>query len=364
MVGLLRSPSGLGEGARLILAGLESAGLEPAYLDITPHLDGHTCNIDLLPSRPDDGVGPILLHINPHELLHLIQIGALPSLHDRYRVGIWAWEQAILPRSWRAITPWVDELWGSSSFLVNLFKRYTNLPVRHMPYPCALLNPDAIVTDQTQYKNFRVLTAFSSMSSMERKNPLGAVDAFLAAFPDDPDAFLTVHSSTTLNEAERALLQRNSQIILSDKTLSVSAMSELLRSHDAFLSLHRAEGFGLSIAKALSMGIPAIFTQHSGAADFAVSPFAFGVKNKPVSVLPSDPHYRRKYGRWAEPNHDDGVAALRTIRTLPPVQRKALAQQAVTWWQERYGTDAFVQGLNSSPISHRLKWSSENSAPK
>ncbi len=40
---------------------------------------------------------------------------------------------------------------------------------------------------------------------------------------------------------------------------------------DAFISLHRAEGFGLAIAEAMFMGKPVIVTNYSGNTEFTLA---------------------------------------------------------------------------------------------
>jgi hypothetical protein len=356
VVGLLSTPSGLGSGARLLLEGLERAGFEPAYLDVTPHLSGPSASIDLAPSRLDDGFGPVLLHINPLEFLHLMAHNRLPDMSDRYRVGVWAWEQSRLPREWIKAAAWVDEFWGSSSFLAHLLDGKGGRPSYHIPYPCALFNPAAAIpAPKAPGLPFRVLTAFSSLSSTERKNPHGAIKAFLAAFPDDPDARLTVQSSTTLSEVERQSLARDNRIDICDAPLPSDDLRSLFTAHDAFLSLHRAEGFGLSIAKALALGVPAVFTDHSGASCFTNSPLSFGVGYSEVHVRPDNPHYRRRYGRWAEPDIGDAVTALRTIRAMKPDERACAVEETVEWWQGAYGVSDFHRRIKMTPFAQRLE---------
>ena len=45
-------------------------------------------------------------------------------------------------------------------------------------------------------------------------------------------------------------------------------MNGLLAATDAFVSLHRSEGFGFGLAEAMLLGKPAIGTDYSGNADF------------------------------------------------------------------------------------------------
>lgn len=354
VVGLLTSPSGLGEGARLYLDALESEGYEPAYLDVTQNFSGHISTLNLPHSRDDDGLGPILLHVNPHEFAHLIRLKLIPNLENRYRVGLWAWEQLKIPLSWRPMAHLIDEFWGFSSFLTDLYAEKFKTPSTYIPYPCALQNRGAIMPKAPRPTPFKVLTSFSSLSSLERKNPEGAVSAFLKAFPDDPHTSLTIQSSTPMTETERHLLGPDPRITLLDKPFTDPALADLFRSHHVFLSMHRAEGFGLSIAKSLALGVPAIFSDHSGARDFTASPFSYGVPCQQVPVRSRNPHYRTRYGRWGEPDLDIAAQALQEVRDLSPSRRSQLSQASVNWWQAHYGPENFSQRIRQTPFAKRL----------
>lgn len=358
VVGLLSTPSGLGNGARLILEGLESAGLKPSFQDITSYFDGHVSSVRLPQTRPDDQVGPVTLHVNPVELAYIIDRGIIPNLENRYRVGVWAWEQSTSPKKWCEMALWIDENWGSSTFLTAIFQAQIEKPAYYVRYPCALFNSgDQRVASSFPRKpsQFKILTKFSSLSSVERKNPAGAIDTFLKAFPNDPNVSMTIHSSSTLNLLERESLQCDPRIIVIDAPLTDKDLNALLKSHDVFLSLHRAEGFGLSIARALALGIPAIFTDHSGASDFTKSPLAYGVKYEPVPVNKKNIHYKQKYGPWAEPNIDQAVSMLLEISDLPPEEREILSMKAVDWWEKEFGIDDFIRRLDFTAFSSRLK---------
>ena len=58
------------------------------------------------------------------------------------------------------------------------------------------------------------------------------------------------------------------RIHLIEGTLARGEMNGLLAACDAFVSLHRSEGFGFGLAEAMLLGKPAIGTDYSGNCDF------------------------------------------------------------------------------------------------
>jgi glycosyltransferase involved in cell wall biosynthesis len=70
---------------------------------------------------------------------------------------------------------------------------------------------------------------------------------------------------------------------------------------DCYVSLHRSEGFGLTMAEAMLLGKPVITTGYSGNMDFTTTETALLVDYKLVPVQPGD--YPFSHGEmWAEPN--------------------------------------------------------------
>ena len=56
--------------------------------------------------------------------------------------------------------------------------------------------------------------------------------------------------------------------VLIEEDLSDAELADLFLCADAYVSLHRSEGFGFGIAEAMSVGKPVIATAYSGNLDF------------------------------------------------------------------------------------------------
>jgi glycosyltransferase involved in cell wall biosynthesis len=72
---------------------------------------------------------------------------------------------------------------------------------------------------------------------------------------------------------------------------------------DCYLSLHRCEGFGLTLAEAMFYGKPTIATRFSGNLDFMNRANSFLVDYQPIE-LDRDIMYFGKGTVWAEPDLD------------------------------------------------------------
>ena len=176
------------------------------------------------------------------------------------------------------------------------------------------------------------LVTFDYNSFPQRKNPLAAVRAFLDAFPTDrpsgPMLIVKSHGVTNRNEWERALGElaaKNAHVRIIDAVFSDEDMLRLQAACDVYLSLHRSEGFGLNLAECMAAGKLAIGTNFSGNVDFMTSEnsLLIGYSMKRVE----EGEYPFATGQWwADPNHAESVAAIRSA--MDPSLRSRLGQCA------------------------------------
>ena len=352
VVGSLRTASGLGESARLCHDALRALGLPVYAIDISHLL-----------MQPDDGVafefadgrslsGPasLILHVSG-PLMPLAMLGLPRRLVQYSRViGYWAWELPKLPADWLRGRRLVHEIWVPSEFTAQALAGLGHdLPVRVVPHPIAIrpIRPRPVACRPN--KRFVALTMFDMASSMMRKNPLGAIEAFKAAFGDDPEAQLIIKCSNLARFpiGERLLRARcppGGNVVLLNAFLDQEGLDALYAEADAVISLHRSEGFGLIVAEAMLRGLPVVATGWSGSTDFLSETTGMPIGYDLVPAV--DPQHTYDFSEtvWAEPNIEEAAQALRRLRA-DPARARELGNRAAAFAAAAFGTAAYAKAV-------------------
>jgi glycosyltransferase involved in cell wall biosynthesis len=95
-------------------------------------------------------------------------------------------------------------------------------------------------------------------------------------------------------------------------TLPRSETNALLAACDCYASLHRAEGFGLTLAEAMLLGKPTVATAYSANLDFMTPQNSFLVSNRLVELKSAIGPYPAG-AVWAEPDVEHAVEHLRFV---------------------------------------------------
>jgi glycosyltransferase involved in cell wall biosynthesis len=327
VVGFFRSPSGIGQSARLCYAALSRLGLRPQYIDLSPRFQPAGMLAPFLPDAPSSsGRGPIIIHANPPELPAVTSYLGRRVLTGRMIVGFWAWELAVMPALWRAGFRYVHEVWAPSTFCAELFRMHTSKPVR------VVFNATLPIDEQADRACFGIpadavafLSACDLRSSIARKNPIGAIRAFQSAFGQSRDQFLFLKitgaaDSPRLVDVLRQEVGESHNIAMWTTPMSSPAMRALYPSVDCILSLHRAEGCGMIMVEGMLAGRCVIGTDWPGCNDFLTRDTALPVSGRLVSV--DDP--QGIYGgnqQWMEPDMEMAVTLLQQAATDDQLRR-------------------------------------------
>ncbi|MGD9804202.1 MAG: glycosyltransferase family 4 protein [Hyphomicrobiaceae bacterium] len=325
IVGLLSTATGVGLSARLCIDELQRSG----YCVSTCNLSGiFGVDDEIAYCSGTVGTGQTggltIYHLNPPLML----LGMLAAGPRRYYCGpniaYWAWEVPELPPEWIVALDYVDAIMTPSSFCQEIIQKYTPKPVFLVPHPIqVVIERERGMSVTANGSPFRVLSIFNCGSSLQRKNPFAAIDAFKLAFGDDPDAELILkisdgrqHKSEVAELMKYIGAARNIRVL--DALMTEAELDGLIRSADAYISLHRSEGFGLSVAEAVMRGIPVVVTGWSGTQDFCPPDLAYVVDHQQVGLDDRHPAYCHvRDAHWAEPSISVAARHLLEVRRDP-----------------------------------------------
>ena len=334
--GFLSDVTGIGRAGRLTLDAVRQWQPDVVAHDALKDPAGVS-----LRGLPDGGVW--ICHCNPPQILELLAAGTDDLWASRFRIGYWAYELPALPRSWHHALAYFHEIWAPSEFVADAIRRAGQgggPVVKVVPHPLPALH-DVAVDRRVLPKPdaFTFLVMFDARSSFARKNPMGALAAFQRAFRrNDASVSLVIKIVAPESDAKsvsglRKAIEGWSNIALSTEHLPDRQTLSLIASADCLVSLHRAEGFGLTIAESMALGTPAIVTGWSGNMQFCSE----GVMEIPFNLVPAaDPsgRYAGTGEKWADPNIGSAAEAMVRIRT-DAVFRQSLVDRARTLVHER-----------------------------
>ena len=346
LVGYPRGEFGIGSLLRLSALALKEAEIPFGVFDFNPSSQA---------SQNDHRLDERLTHL-PEYSVNIFCIGAdqLPLLkkilgkqffQGRYNILYGAWELSRLPKRWVVCLEGMNEIWAMSSFMGQMFRRSTSLPVYDLQLPVV---PDQLETwSRTRFQipenSFVFLFMFDFDSHVARKNPQAVIEAFKLAFPVSSNipATLVIKSiNSERHEKEWSCLKNkmdgDSRILQIHEVLPHSENTALMQCCDCYVSLHRSEGFGLTLAESMLMGKPVITTGYSGNMDFTNPETALLVDYKLVQVQPGDYPFSRGE-MWAEPNVQQACEYMRELVEDSTFARP-LAQKGVELIRNSFST--------------------------
>jgi glycosyltransferase involved in cell wall biosynthesis len=246
------------------------------------------------------------------------QLGGAASAPARATVGLWHWEAERLPPAMTDAWNVVDEVWVTSRFVEHAMSSTATRPVRVFPLP--IICPRWVTAvrreDLGMPSGFVVLFCFDWLSVSRRKNPDGLIAAYSRAFRPEDGAHLiikTINGDLHHAELERLRFEIDRpDITIVDGYVRWSEARALMELADCYASLHRSEGFGLTLAEAMALGKPVIATAWSGNVDFMTAEVSRLVPAELVPI-PGDVPVYGGIGRWAEPDLDAAAHALRQV---------------------------------------------------
>jgi glycosyltransferase involved in cell wall biosynthesis len=339
-IGYAEAALGLGEVFRNMLTALDSAGMPFAIYPFSKDVETRRIG-PFMESRYDrQGVYDInVAHMATDQLPYCFSELRNQIMGGRYNILQTYWELAEAPLVWRPLLERIDELWVPNSYVATAFKPIFDRKITVIP---ACVNINRKHSYSRQYfglddDRFYFIFSFDYYSGTARKNPLGVAQAFGYAFPDPEMKVGLLIKSTGPEELDPTVSQQlknlstiDKRITILDRSVGRDEMLALIYDCDCYVSLHRAEGFGLGMAQALALGKPVIATDYSGNRDFLTERTGFPVQFSLRKLMPGE--YPMGEGQsWAEPDLEVAIRYMRTVfaNREEPERRSSRGKQLI-----------------------------------
>ncbi|WP_424363285.1 glycosyltransferase [Methylocystis parvus] len=253
-----------------------------------------------------DEVEPVLRHLGAKDF----NFGAARN------IILPAWELPVYPDVWVPQLKKFDEVWAISKFVQESLaasgveSKFVGQAAEVTPRPYLSRRYFGL-----RDSAFVVLAMLDFSSFPARKNPRGAIDAFLRFRDKYPygDAQLALKvkgdNSEELVSLKERLATELPDAVFFSHAMTAHEVESLIATSDCFMSLHRAEGFGRVLAEAMFLGTIAVGTAWSGNLDFMTQANSILVPHEMRDV--QDGEYPEWKGqRWADPDLASASEAL------------------------------------------------------
>lgn len=301
VIGYAYGQLGIGEDARMTARALQKLGIPFCMVNFAPGASIPQNDYSMHQYVVEEGPYSInLFCMTATETARYFCFQGGKQFYGRHNIAYWPWELNKWPTRWLPVNELIDEVWVATQHIHNALAPVCSKPVTVVPLHVELgpISPlgraDFGLPEQAKLFCF----SFDLHSSVHRKNPHDCIRAFLNSFPAGRKQYSKQKVGLVIKthrpekhhpdwEALKSLAAQDDRIYIVENTLSRPDLLALYRCCDAFLSLHRAEGFGRGIAEAIMLGLEVITTNYSGNTDFCKPPQCTLVD---YSLIPVKPH--------------------------------------------------------------------------
>lgn len=304
-----------------------------------------------LSRMPFNAFGTLILSLNAPETV--LALKALRMFWPRrWRViGQWVWELDRALPVFGQTSKYFTEIWAPSAFSAAAIAPSVGIPVKIVPYYLNIPENIQPKREELHLKDDEVviLSMADGRSSLTRKNMFGSIRVFNALLKKHPNCRLILKTRNLLIDPLSkdicAAVREFPQITLIDRSLSSVETIRLIQSCDIYLSLHRAEGFGLVIAEAMRLGKAVVATGWSGNVDFMSDEAAAPVRYTLVPVTDTAGVYKQTNGEcWAEPDEQSAVDILDRLVGNSQLRRRlgAAAKESI---QKKLSAENYMRAI-------------------
>jgi glycosyltransferase involved in cell wall biosynthesis len=313
LIGYATSPMGLGEDLRSFAAMLNHLSIPFSVIDIPTDVKG-LVDVSWSHMTTHDYETSVFF-MSAMECQNLARVHPQLFSQPKRKIGYFLWELPDFPSQHIAALKLVDHIWCPTRFVQQAFFAKSRQLTLNLPLPVLQHSP----TGRNFRKELKVPTkAFLCMymfdlhSTLGRKNPHGILRVFLKFAEKQPNAYLVLKISRWQNLGPQALswIPQHPRIKVIQETLSPGQLTDLYKSANCYMSLHRSEGFGRTLVEALQNGLHVISTDFSGTQDYLTPQNALLVNWQRAEVGVNDYPNLTEPSWWAEPDEQTALQQL------------------------------------------------------
>lgn len=242
----------------------------------------------------------------------------------------------------------LDEIWTPAEFISRTIRKITDKPVYTVPY-AVTAEADSVKYDRKYFglpeDKFLYLMMYDTFSIKERKNPEGVVKAFKEAFSEKREDVGLVMKVNSADEEEwnyiNELIKPYNNVYFVDRNLSKIEVNSLVADVDVFVSLHRAEGFGLVMAEAMLNHTTCISTNWSANTEFMNEEVACMVDYEMITLDKFIPPYKKGY-KWAEPGVHQAAEYMKKLADDKD-SCKAMSESAYSYVKDKLSKEKAIR---------------------
>jgi glycosyltransferase involved in cell wall biosynthesis len=281
-----------------------------------------------------------LICLNADYLGGFMADAGVEFFEGRTSIAFWFWETSRFRLDRHTPLAFLDEVWVASAYVRDAVAAEVDIPVFVAPLPMDVSAPPTLTrSDLGLPEGYQFLFTFNFVSGI-RKNPEAVLEAFTRAFAPGEGPVLVLKSvngrerkPALLSALERAVGDRQDVLVI-DRYASEEETRAMIAGCDCYVSLHRSEGLGLTMAEAMALGKPVVATGYSGNLEFMDDSNSYLVPYELVEV-PTNWWSYTPGATWADP---DVEAAARIMRHAweHPDEARAVGERAREDLLERF----------------------------
>jgi 2-polyprenyl-3-methyl-5-hydroxy-6-metoxy-1,4-benzoquinol methylase len=315
--GCVFDASGYGHAARAYLHALHRVGVNLSVVDLAggPPAVADSL-VESMVGRKIEADFHLFHGIPPH--------WARQAFPLRNVIAMTVWETDTMPSQWRPALSHALEVWLPCEFNVTAFSRALHNPLFKLPHPL-LPRPAATLTAPALLSGLGVnehdFVFYSVFEWQDRKSPLETIEAFLRAFPSEQGTVLVLKTNPGAAQVGAAALAdarkrtaSKARVVLCCEGWPEDRITALHSRGDAYVSLHRGEGWNLPLFEAACLGKPIIATGFSGPLEYLDANAHFLVRHRSAQVRQRYAYYHPSMS-WAEPEVAHAAELMRRVVT-------------------------------------------------